>query len=122
MSRLNFCLFVALVLSGLYLVSVSHEARLLFVALERAQNQERALETEHGRLQVEKRAEATPLRVERLARERLSMRDATPGVTHYVTYQGPAVIEPETIERPASSAAPASAAPATPRREEGASR
>jgi cell division protein FtsL len=35
-------------------------------------------------MQVEKRAQATPLRVEKLARERLQMRSATPAITHYV--------------------------------------
>ena len=51
---------------------------------DRAAAQARQLETEHDRLQVEKRAQATPLRVEKLARERLQMRSATPAVTHYV--------------------------------------
>jgi len=39
---------------------------------------------------VDKRAQATPLRVEKVAREKLQMRTATPAVTHYVTYAGAA--------------------------------
>ena len=46
------------------------------------------LETERDRLLVERRAQATPLRVEKLAREQLQMRSATPAITHYVSYGG----------------------------------
>lgn len=113
MSRFNLLLFVTLVLSGLGLVQVSYEARRLFVAVERAQNEERRLETEYGRLQVELRAEATPLRVERLAREKLEMRVTTPGVTHYVTLPGAAGIAAmaELPQASGEEAAPASEAP-----------
>lgn len=90
MTRLNIVLFVALVLSGLYLVRVSYEARRLFVEVERAQAEERKLETQFEQLQIEKRAQATPLRIEKVAREKLRMRTATPAVTHYVTYAGAA--------------------------------
>ncbi|MEW6098380.1 MAG: cell division protein FtsL [Pseudomonadota bacterium] len=86
MNRLQVILFVALVLSGLYMVRVSYEARRLFVEVERAQAEERQLETEYEQLQVDKRAQATPLRVEKVAREKLAMRTATPAVTHYVTH------------------------------------
>ena len=90
MTRLNIVLFASLVLSGLYLVRVSYEARHLFVEVERAQVEERALETQFEQLQIEKRAQATPLRVEKVAREKLQMRTATPAVTHYATYAGAA--------------------------------
>jgi len=92
MTRLNVVLFVALVLSGLYLVRVSYEARRLFVEVERAQTEERTLETQFEQLQIEKRAQATPLRVEKVAREKLQMRSATPAVTHYVTHAGAAPV------------------------------
>ena len=36
------------------------------------------------RLQVEKRSQATPARVERLAREKLQMRQVSPGITMYL--------------------------------------
>ena len=36
------------------------------------------------------RAQATPLRVEKLAKEKLQMRTATPAITQYVTYSEPA--------------------------------
>ncbi len=86
MTRLNLVLLVALVVSSVYLVRVSYESRRLFAALDRAQGESRQLEIEHERLKAEKQAQATPLRVERVARDRLAMRNATPAVTQYVTY------------------------------------
>ena len=55
-ARFNLLLFVAVIASGLYLVHVSSRARNLFVDLEKAQNEERTLETQYEQLQVEKRA------------------------------------------------------------------
>jgi cell division protein FtsL len=54
------------------------------VELEKAVAQARKVESDNERLQVEKRAQATPLRVEKLARDRLQMRTATPAITQYV--------------------------------------
>jgi cell division protein FtsL len=88
MMRLNFVLLLAVVASALYLVQVQYESRRLFVEIERAQNDWRKLEVEQERLQVEKRAQATPGRVEKLAREQLHMRTATPAITQYVTHKG----------------------------------
>lgn len=88
MTRLNLVLLLAVLASALYLVNVQYESRRLFSDLDRARSQARKLETDQERLQVERRAQATPLRVERLARERLQMRNATPAITHYVSYGG----------------------------------
>ena len=87
MARLNFVLLVAVMASALYLVRTQYESRRLYVELEKAAAQARQLETDNERLQVEKRAQATPLRVEKLARDRLQMRTATPAITQYVTYK-----------------------------------
>jgi cell division protein FtsL len=84
MTRVNALLFIALLISALYLVKVSYEARRLFADLDKAQTEERALDSEHERLKAELRTQATPLRVEKAARERLAMRNATPAVTQYV--------------------------------------
>ena len=84
MSRFNVLLLAVLIVSSLYLVRVSYETRRLFAALDKAQGEERALEHDSERLKTELRSQATPLRVERTARDRLAMRSATPGVTHYV--------------------------------------
>ena len=91
MIRLNLVLLVAVVVSALYLVQQQYESRQLFVELDKAGTEARRLATDNQRLQVEKRAQATPLRVEKLARDQLQMRTATPAITQYVTYQAPAV-------------------------------
>ena len=86
MTRLNGLLLVALIISSLYLVRVSHDSRRLFTELDRARNEERLLDSEHERLRSEKQSQATPLRVEKTARDKLAMRTATPAITQYVTY------------------------------------
>ncbi len=88
MTRLNLVLLLAVVASALYLVQVQYDSRRLYAESERAQNEFRKLEVEHERLQVEKRAQATPARVEKVAREQLQMRPATPAITQYVTLKG----------------------------------
>lgn len=90
MIRLNLVLLVAVVTSGLYLVRLQFESRQLFVELDRANAAARKLVTDNERLQVEKRAQATPLRVEKLARDQLHMRTTTPAITQYVTLSAPA--------------------------------
>lgn len=84
MARLNFVLFLAVLMSALYLVRTQYESRRLYVELEKVAAQSRKIETESARLQVEKRAEATPLKLEKLARDRLHMRTTTPAITQYV--------------------------------------
>jgi cell division protein FtsL len=42
------------------------------------------LELEHERLQVERRSQASPLRIEQIAKQQLQMRLVTPGITQYV--------------------------------------
>ena len=69
MNRLNIVLFLALLASCVYLVSVSYDARRLYAELDAARNEEKALATEFERLQAERQAQATPLKVERLARD-----------------------------------------------------
>lgn len=86
MIRLNLVLLMAVLVSALYLVSVQYDSRRLFTELDKTHNEASRLETERERLEVEKRAHATPARVERLAREKLQMRIASPGITTYVAY------------------------------------
>ena len=88
--RLNIALVVALLLSSYWLIGSSHESRRLFVALDKARAQASELQIEFERLQVDKRAQATPLRVERIARDTLHMRTATPAITLYVNDSVPA--------------------------------
>jgi len=84
MTRLNVLLLVALIFSAIYLVRVSHESRRLFADLDKARNEERLLASEFERLKSDKQSQATPLRVEKTARDKLAMRTATPAITQYV--------------------------------------
>ncbi len=84
MNRWSVLLLLALVGSAVYLVRTSYESRRLFVQLERERARATELAVEDERLQIERRAQATHLRVEKLARERLSMRTANAAVTQYV--------------------------------------
>ena len=93
MTRLNLVLLMAVLLSALYLVHIRYESRRLYVELEKAIAQTRKLESDSERLEVEKRAQTTPSRVEKLAKERLQMRSATPAITQYVLHPKPALPE-----------------------------
>jgi cell division protein FtsL len=83
-TRISLLLILATLASAMYLVSVQYESRRLFTELERAQREGRRLKTEFERLEVEKRSQATPARVERVARQKLQMRQVTPGITVYM--------------------------------------
>jgi cell division protein FtsL len=84
MTRLNIVLLMAVIASALYLVRTQYESRRLFVEVEKAQSLARKIVQERERLEVDKRAQATPLRVEKIAKDQLHMRAATPAVTQYV--------------------------------------
>jgi cell division protein FtsL len=96
----NLLLLAALLASCLYLVKTAHESRRLFHALDRARTEQVQFDTEFKRLDAERQAQATHLRVEKMAREKLRMRTATPAVTQYVTDEAAQSV-------PASAAAPA---------------
>jgi cell division protein FtsL len=89
--RTNLLLTLAVMATALYLVHVQYESRRLYVELEKANAQARKLEVAHESLQAEKRAQATPLRVERLAKDRMQMHSVTPAITQYVTLPDAAV-------------------------------
>ena len=99
MTRLNLVLLLAVLVSSLYLVNVQYESRRLFTDLDKARSVARKLEADNESLQVEKRAQATPLRVETLAKEQLQMRTVTPAITHYVSYSAPATVASATSGR-----------------------
>jgi cell division protein FtsL len=89
MTRLNVLLLIVLIVSAIYLVRVSHESRRLFAELDKSRTEERLLDNEFERLKSDKQSQATPLRVEKTARDKLAMRTATPAVTQYVTRAAP---------------------------------
>ncbi|WP_372660121.1 cell division protein FtsL [Hydrogenophaga sp.] len=90
MIRMNLVLLCAVVVSAFYLVHTQYESRRLYTALDRAHAQTRKLDAEHEQLQVLKREQAAPARVQQLATKQLQMRPASPGITQYVT-----VFEPQ---------------------------
>jgi cell division protein FtsL len=86
MTRLSLVLLFAVLISALYLVNVQYESRRLFAEIDRVLMESRKLEAEKEHLQLEKREQATPRRVEKLAKEKLHMHAATPAIMHYVNY------------------------------------
>ncbi len=83
-AKLLAVLLVALLASSLLLVKTSYESRRVFAELDRARAEQRKLDAEYKRLDAEAQAQATHLRVEKVAREKLRMRTASPAVTERV--------------------------------------
>ncbi len=88
MLRVNLLLLALLVACALSLVTSRHQARKLFVDLEREQARARAYETEFGQLQLEQSTWAAPARVEKIAREQLRMLLPPPGRVEMVPIGG----------------------------------
>jgi len=105
--RVNLLLLVAVIASSLYLVQVQYESRRLYAEIEKSRVEARKLEVENEQLQVAKREQATPARVQRLAREQLQMRAATPAITQYVTLKGVAKEPAQSAARPPEGASAA---------------
>ena len=79
MARLTGFLIMLIVASSLGVVASQHRARKLYAAVEREQQRTRQLEVEWDQLQLEQSTWAAHARVEKLAREKLSMRVPQPG-------------------------------------------
>ena len=84
MTRVHLFLLLAILGSAMFLVRTQYESRKLTTDIDRAQAEARRIEIERERLDLEARTQATPLRVEKLAREQLGMRTITPAITVYV--------------------------------------
>ncbi|RYY52684.1 MAG: cell division protein FtsL [Comamonadaceae bacterium] len=111
MARLQLILLIAVLATAMYLVHTQYRSRQLVTELDQARSEARRLDAESDVLQVEKRAQATPLRVEKLAKEQLQMRTPTPAITQYVSPDGsiapgsalPAIVAASAPRRPASA-------------------
>lgn len=90
MMRLSMFLVAATVGSALWLVHSHYESRRLFMALESARKENQRIEVDLDRMEVERRAQTTPLRVEQIARQQMQMRNVSPAITQYVTMTGAA--------------------------------
>ena len=88
MMRWNILLLLVLTASALVLVKTAYDARRLFSEIHRAETEALRLEGEHRRLEADRQLQATNMRVERTARERLKMSVASPAVTIYEGQQG----------------------------------
>ena len=84
--RVNVVLMLLVLASAIYLVGIQHESRLIKTELEEVNKEATRLQLENDRLQAEKHSQSTPARVERLAREKLQMHQASVSGTTYVTY------------------------------------
>ena len=74
MTRANLILLGVLVLCALGLVTAQHQARKLYVELQKEQELAQALEVEWGQLKLEQSTWATHARIEKLATRDLGMR------------------------------------------------
>lgn len=73
MTRLNLFLLVLVVACSLALVTSQHQARKLYVALEKERELTNQLEVEWGQLQLEQSTWATHARIEKIAGRDLTM-------------------------------------------------
>jgi cell division protein FtsL len=88
MTRVNLVLLAVLIACALSLVTSRHQARRVFVELERAQAEARGYETEYGQLQLEQSTWGMPARVEKIAREQLRMQLPSAARTEIVAWPG----------------------------------
>ena len=79
MVRLNLILLLALAACALALVTSQHQARKLYVELQKEQDLAKQIEVERGQLQLEQSTWASHARIEKVARERLHMKPPAPG-------------------------------------------
>jgi len=73
MTRVNILLLCVLIGCALSLVTSRHQARRLFVELEREEARARQFDVEFGQLSLEQSTWAMPARVQKMARQSLRM-------------------------------------------------
>jgi cell division protein FtsL len=74
MTRVNLIVLALLILCALALVTAQHQARKLYVELQKEQELAKRLEIEWGQLQLEQSTWATHARIEKIAGRELGMR------------------------------------------------
>ena len=79
MTRVNVLLLCVLIVCALSLVTSRHQARRLTVELEREHARARQFDVEYGQLSLEQSTWGMPARVEKVAREQLTMQLPGPG-------------------------------------------
>ena len=89
MTRTNLGLFAMLIACALGVVTAQHQARKLYVELQKEQDVQKQLDIEWGQLQLESRTWAMHARIEKIAARELGMRAPTAARTQIV---GPAAV------------------------------
>ena len=84
MNRATFTLLALLLICALSLVAAQQKARKLFIAIERAQMEERRLNQEALRLEYDQRTLSKSARIQDSARNQLRMVPITPDRTLYL--------------------------------------
>lgn len=85
MIKVNFVLLLIAIGCALGVVTSQHQARKLFVALEKERERAKQLEIEFGQLQLEASTWGMQGRVEKLASAQLGMRPLTPSRVQILT-------------------------------------
>lgn len=67
-------LWIAVLVSSIYLVRIRHQARLQFIELQKIVKQRDSLATEWSQLQIEQSALSSHARIDRLARQKLKLK------------------------------------------------
>jgi cell division protein FtsL len=93
-NRINFLLLAILIVSSMGMVQIAYEDRRLFAATEKAKTEAARLKIEEIRLLAMREEQATHLRIDKVARERLHMQTATPAVTLYMDAVASRVVAP----------------------------
>ena len=84
MTKLNLVLFGVLIACALAVVTSQHQARKLYVELQKEQELAKQLDVEWGQLQLEQSTWAMHARIEKIAARELGMRVPTPSRTQIV--------------------------------------
>ena len=77
-------LLLAVIVCALGVVAAQHEARKLFVELQKEKDRAQQMEVEWGQLQLEQGTWAMPVRVEKIATARLQMQAPQGGQTRLI--------------------------------------
>ena len=94
MTRFHLVLLFVLIGSSLYMVEVAYEGRRLFATTEKTKAEASRLKNEEIRLLAEREEQATHLRIDKVARERLHMQPTTPAVSVYLNTTASEAIAP----------------------------
>jgi len=111
MAKLNALLLSMLLLCALLLVTSQHQARKLFIDLERAQAQARRSEVEWKQLQLQQTQLAKHSLIDAVARRELKMQPVTPDRTLYMSPAGTPVAVPTAGPTGSPSGGPTPKAP-----------